>query len=66
MDIKYEIDKVGKIKFANNEHKLSCISYADGSKMSNFTKYRIINYFTKWLSEYKLLSDEVTITHEEL
>ena len=46
----------------NNESKLSCISYADGSKMSNFVKYKIINYFTKWLNDNNLLSSETTIT----
>lgn len=40
--------------------------YDDGSKMSNFTKYRIINYFTAWLLDNDYLSKEVTTTFEEL
>lgn len=64
--IEYKIDLKGKIAFLNNERKLQCISYDDGSKMSNFTKYKIINYFTKWLSDNHLLSNEVNTTFEEL
>lgn len=66
VDIKHKIDNDGKICFSNNSSKLSCISYADNSKMSNFTKYKIINYFTKWLSDNDLLSNSVTVTFEEL
>lgn len=62
--LQYRIDNNGKIAFSNNNNKLSCISYADGSKMSNFTKYKIINYFTKWLTDNDLISDEVTSTLE--
>jgi len=66
VNIKHKIDNNGKIAFANNESKLSCISYADGTQMNNFVKYKIINYFTKWLSDNNLLSLEVTTTYEEL
>ena len=66
VNIKYKIDDKGKIAFLNNESKLSCISYADGSKMTNFKKYKINNYFTKWLSDNDLMSDEITSTFEEL
>ena len=66
VNIQHKIDKNGKIAFANNGNKLSCISYADGTKMSNLVKYKIINYFTKWLNDNKLLSDEVTATFEKL
>ena len=66
VDIKYKIDQKGKIAFADNNNKLSCISYADGSKMRNITKYKIMNYFGRWLNDNKLLSDEVTTTYEEL
>ena len=65
VNIQYKIDNNGKIAFINNS-KLSCVSYADGTKMSNFTKYRIINYFTKQLNDNKLLSSEVTSTFEQL
>ena len=66
VSIKYIIDKEGKIAFANNKSKLSCVSYANGTKISNFTKYRIINYFTKWLHDNNLLSKDVTSTFEKL
>ena len=66
VSIQYKIDEKGKIAFANNNSKLSCIAYADNSKMSTLTKYKIINYFTKWLSDNGLLSPEVTVTFEEL
>lgn len=64
--IKYKIGKDGKISFANNNSKLDCISYSDGSNMSNFTKYRIINYFSKWLNSNNLLSSDVTVTFKNL
>lgn len=64
VNIAYKVDSKGKIAFANNAQKTQCISYADGSKMKNITKYRIVNYFTKWLMSNHLLSDEVTITFE--
>jgi len=66
VNIQYKIDNYGKITFANNAKKLSCISYVDNSKMSNFTKYKIINYFTKWLNDNNLLSSEITTTLEQL
>ncbi len=62
--VKYAIDNNGKIAFADNNHKLNCISYADGTNMSNLTKYKIINYFTKWLQENNLLSTNVTTVFE--
>ncbi|GEM_PF-3544606 len=64
--IQYKIDNKGKIAFSNNASKLSCISYADGSKMSNLTKYKIINYFTRWLNDNNLMSNEITSTFEQL
>lgn len=64
--VQYKIGNNGKIAFLNNNNKLSCISYADGSKMSNFTKYKIINYFTRWLNDNGLISNEVTTTFEKL
>lgn len=66
INIQYIVDDNGRIAFANNMNKLSCISYNDGSKMSNFTKYRIINYFSKWLNDNKLLSTEVSVTFEKI
>lgn len=64
VNIKHKIDKEGKIAFANNSSKTSCVSYADGTPMSNLTKYRIINYFIKWLSDNKLMSSDVTCYYE--
>lgn len=66
VNIRYKIDNNGKIAFASNSSKLSCISYADGTQMSNLVKYKIINYFTKWLKDNKLLSSEVTSTFEKM
>ncbi len=72
VNIKYKIDNNGKIAFAYNNSKLDCISYADadadadadGTKMSKLTKFRIINYFTKWLNDNHLMSEEITTTLE--
>lgn len=64
--IDYKVDGKGKIAFKENEHKLHCINYADNSQMSNFTRYRIINYFSKWLNDNNLISDELTATFEEI
>ena len=66
VNIQHIIDNNGKIAFANNSSKLSCISYADGTQMSNLVKYKIINYFTQWLNDNNLLSSEVTSTFEQL
>lgn len=66
VSVLYKIDNQGKIAFANNNSKLSCISYADGSKMSNLTKYKIINYFTRWLNDNGLISNEITTSFEQL
>lgn len=62
--IRYKIDNNGKIAFYVNNNKLSCISYKDGSNMSNLTKYKIMNYFAKWLNDNGLMSDEITTTFE--
>lgn len=66
VSIQYKIDNNGKIAFSNKNSKLSCISYADGLKMSNLTKYKIINYFTMWLNDNGLISNEITKTFEQL
>lgn len=66
VNIAYKIDQEGKFAYLNNNKKLECLSYADGSPMSNITKYKIINYFTKWLSTNHLLSKETTVTFEKL
>ena len=60
--LKFFIDNEGKFKWANNNSKLKCISYFDGTKMRNFTKYRIINYFSAWLLENDYLSKDVSVT----
>lgn len=62
--IKYIIDNEGKIAFADNNSKLKCISYADGSKMLNITKYKIMNYFSKWLHDNNLMSKQITLSFE--
>ena len=62
--IQYKIDNNGKIAFYDNNNKLSCISYKDGSNMSNLTKYKIMNYFAKWLNDNGLMSGEITTTFE--
>lgn len=64
--IQYKIDEKGKIAFANNSNKLKCLAYADNSNMSNFTKYKVINYFCKWLNDNDLMSEEITATFENL
>lgn len=66
VNIDYKIDEEGKIEFKYNKKKIDCISYSDNSKMSNFEKYKIINYFSKWLSDNNLLSSKVTLTFERL
>jgi len=65
VDIKYIIDNEGRIAYANDKNKLSCFSYADGTKMSHFTKYRVMNYFTLWLHNNNLLSNKTTVTLEK-
>ncbi len=66
VDIRYVVDNTGRIAFADNMNKLNCVSYADKTKMGNFTKYRIINYFSKWLNDNNLLSNDVTVSFEKL
>jgi len=58
VNIIYKIDSDNKIALLNDNDKPSCISYFDNSKMSSFTKYKIINYFAKWLNNNNLLSNE--------
>lgn len=62
--VKYKLDNQGKFAFANDAKKLDCILYADGSKMGNFTKYRILNYFGKWLHDNGLMSAKITTSFE--
>ena len=57
LKILYEIDDEGKLLF-KEKNKLNCITYNDGSRMSNLTKRRILNYFTKWLSDNNLISEK--------
>ena len=64
VDLKYKIDNEGKIAFLNDKSKISCLAYADGSRMGSFTKWRIINYFVKWLNDNNLMSKEITVTYE--
>lgn len=64
VNIEYCVDEKGLIYFKNNSNKKECVSYADGSRMTNLDKYRVINYFAKWLSDYNLLSSNVTMSLE--
>lgn len=64
VNVDYKLDAKGKILFNNNLKKKDCISYADGTKMSNVVKYKIINYLSMWLKSKNLLSDEVTLSIE--
>lgn len=38
VNIQHKIDNNGKIVFADNGSKLNCISYVDGTQMSNLVK----------------------------
>lgn len=60
--IKHTFDKNGKVMFSDDSNKLNCISYADGSYMSKRTKYKILNYSGRWLSDNNVLSDKVTFS----
>ena len=53
--VSYKINEEGKIVF-DQEDKLKCFNYADGSRMSSLRKRRIINYFTAWLKDKDLIS----------
>ena len=64
VNVDYKLDEKGKIMFNNNIKKKDCISYADGSKMSNVIKFKIINYFSMWLKSKNLLSEHVTLSIE--
>ena len=64
VNVLYKVDQVGKIAFASNTNKLGCVSYADGSVMKKIDKYRIVNYFTLWLTENDLVSKDVTFVFE--
>lgn len=60
----YVLGKDGKIAFADDMHKLNCLSYADGSRMGRHEKRKILNYFMRWLSDYDLLSSDVRVSIE--
>ena len=66
VNLKYVVDNEGKFKWAKDDAKLECVSYFDGTNMSNFTKYRILNYFSAWLLDNEYLSKEVTVSFEKL
>ena len=50
----YKVNENGKFEFCE-DNKLNCISYVDGTKMSRLTKRRIINYFSRWLEDNRLI-----------
>jgi hypothetical protein len=62
--VDYVLDENGFFMWRDNAHKLSCLRYADGSKMSGTKKYKVINYLTYTLVQTKLLSPKVTLTFE--
>lgn len=62
--VDYSLDESGLFVWRDNAHKLSCLRYADGSKMSGTKKYKIINYLNYTLVQAKLLSLKVTVTFE--
>ena len=64
VNVLYKLDGRGRIMFNTNIKKKDCISYADGSKMSNVLKFKIINYFSMWLKSNNLLSEHVTLSIE--
>lgn len=66
ISLKYQVDNRGKFKWSNCNSLLECISYADGTHMSRFTKYKIMNYFSAWLEGNDYLSKDVTIPLEKL
>lgn len=57
-------DSKGKYLFANPTKKHLCVRYADNSHISNFNRYRIVNYLASALMDNDLLSDEVKLTLE--
>lgn len=62
--VRYSLDREGLFRYADNAKKLDCVAYADGSPMSNHTKYKIINYLAFVLKSNDLLSKEVTVSYE--
>ena len=48
-------DEKSGVIYTRENNKLSCLSYLDNSKMSNFTKNRIMNYLNKWLVENNVI-----------
>lgn len=62
--INYKIDEEGKIAFVDNKNKTKHISYASEEGMSRFEKFKIINFFIKWLHDNNLLSKEVKASFE--
>lgn len=62
--IRYVLDKKGHFAFADEKNKHKCVSYANGKKMKNATKYRIVNYIATYFMSMGLLSDNTTITFE--
>ena len=64
VSIDFVVDEDGKVRFASNESKHSCVRWADGTHMSQFTTYRIINVFMKHMADINMLSDSVTVTFE--
>lgn len=56
--LKYYLDTEGKFNFPFNMDKIDCISYADVTHMSYFTKYKIMNFFCEYLRQRQLLSEK--------
>jgi len=54
LTVSYKIEE-GKIIFDDSKNNFT---YKDGTKISYLTKQRIINYFSKWLSQNDLLFED--------
>jgi len=54
LKVECRIDENGKLVF-DKENEAECVSYADGTKLSNLTRNRIVNYFIRWLKDNDLM-----------
>lgn len=64
VSVKYALDEKGKFVFADNIRKTDCVSYADGSRMTQRAKYCIVNYLAYVLEMNGLLSEGITVSFE--
>lgn len=64
VEIDFVVGEDGKIRFADEKNKHSCVRWADGSKMSQFAAYRLANVFAKHMADIDLLSEGTKATFE--